>query len=166
MKLRDLELKDAPLMLEWMHDNEVVEKLRGRFQEKTIEDAENFIRAAKDKKHNIHLAICSDDDEYMGTVSLKSIQNRRAEFAITVRRIAMGKGYSWWGMRNIIKLAFEQYGLDSVYWCVARENIRAVRFYDKHNFRETLDIPDNILSSYKNIPDLKWYSVLTGELID
>ena len=36
MYLRDLEEKDAPLMLEWMHDESVVEKLRGRFSEKTI----------------------------------------------------------------------------------------------------------------------------------
>lgn len=36
MRLRDLELKDAPFMLEWMHDENVVEKLRGKFKEKTI----------------------------------------------------------------------------------------------------------------------------------
>ena len=44
MRLRDLELKDAPLMLEWMHDENVVEKLRGKFKEKTIEDCKSFIK--------------------------------------------------------------------------------------------------------------------------
>lgn len=34
MRLRNLELKDAPFMLEWMHDESVVENLRGRFSEK------------------------------------------------------------------------------------------------------------------------------------
>lgn len=91
MRLRDLELKDAPLMLEWMHDESVVEKLRGKFAEKTIEDCEAFIRASEDKEHDIHLAI-SDGNEYMGTVSLKSIdrENNSVEFAITVRKICYG----------------------------------------------------------------------------
>ena len=36
MKLRKLELKDAPLMLEWMHDETVVEDLHTDFASKTI----------------------------------------------------------------------------------------------------------------------------------
>ncbi len=168
MRLRDLELKDAPLMLEWMHDENVVEKLRGNFKEKTLEDAEKFILASMNKKENIHLAIVSDEDEYMGTVSLKSIDrsNNSAEFAITVRKIAMGRGYSWWGMEEIIRLAFEKYGLENVYWCVSRANDRAVRFYDKHNFHEAVDISRNILARYEEMNDLKWYSVLKGDILD
>ena len=38
MHLRRLELKDAPLMLEWMHDTSVVGLLRTNFASKTIED--------------------------------------------------------------------------------------------------------------------------------
>lgn len=168
MRLRDLELKDAPLMLEWMHDESVVEKLRGNFKEKTLEDAEKFILASANKKEDIHLAIVSDEDEYMGTVSLKSIDrsNNSAEFAITVRKTAMGRGYSWWGMEEIIRLAFEEYGLENVYWCVSRANDRAVRFYDKHNFHEAVDISRNILARYEGMDDLKWYSVLKGDILD
>lgn len=168
MRLRDLELKDAPLMLEWMHDESVVEKLRGNFREKTIGDCENFINASRNKERDIHLAIVNDENEYMGTVSLKSIDrvNNSAEFAITVRKAAMGRGYSWYGMEEIIRLAFEEYGLESVYWCVSRENDRAVRFYDKHNFHEALDIPAAILSRYTGMKDLKWYSVLKGDIFE
>ena len=168
MRLRDLELKDAPLMLEWMHDESVVEKLRGNFKEKTLADAEKFILVSANKKNNIHLAIVSDEDEYMGTVSLKSIDrsNNSAEFAITVRKSAMGRGYSWWGMEEIIRLAFEEYGLENVYWCVSKKNERAVRFYDKHNFHEAVDISSNILTRYKDVEDLKWYSVLKGDVLD
>ena len=98
MRLRELELKDAPLMLEWMHDESVVGKLKGNFLEKTLADAESFILASANKEENIHLAIVSDEDEYMGTVSLKNVENGSAEFAITVRKSAMGRGYSWYGM--------------------------------------------------------------------
>ena len=168
MKLRDLKLKDAPLMLEWMHDKSVVEKLRGNFAEKTIEDCEAFIKAAEKKEKDIHLAIVSDEDEYMGTVSLKNIDrsNCSAEFGISIRKSAMGRGYSWWGMEEILGLAFSVYGLESVYWCVSRENNRAVRFYDKHNFHEVVDISSEILARYEGVKNLKWYSVLKGDLLD
>ena len=36
MKLRKLMAKDAELMLEWMHDDDVVEKLGTNFKEKTL----------------------------------------------------------------------------------------------------------------------------------
>ena len=84
----------------------------------------------------------------------------------TVRKSAMGRGYSWYGMEEIIRLAFEEYGLESVYWCVSRENERAVRFYDKHNFHEAYDILDPVLSRYEGMNNLKWYSVLKGDVLD
>ena len=166
MILRDLERKDAPFMLEWMHDESVVKHLRTNFIEKTLVDAESFILASANKEKNIHLAIVSDEDEYMGTVSLKNVEDRSAELSIVARRCAMTRGYAWYGMEEIIRLAFEEFGLESVYWCVSRENERAVRFYDKHNFHEALDIPSSVLERYKGMNNLKWYSVLKGDVLD
>lgn len=165
MRLRKLELKDAPLMLEWMHDESVVKNLKDDFRTKTIEDCEKFIKKSENKETDMHLAIVSDEDEYMGTVSLKDIdrENKSTEFAITVRTCAMRRGYAWYAMKEIIKYAFEQYGLERVYWCVSKDNNRAVRFYDKYNFHETFDIPNFILERYKSINNLKWYSVLKGD---
>lgn len=164
MYLRELKIEDAPLMLAWMHDESVVGKLRGNFASKTIEDCKAFI-ASSISESNIHLAIASDSDEYMGTVSLKNIEDGSTEFAITVRKEAMSKGYSWFGMEAIIDKAFNELNLESVYWCVSRENERAVRFYDKHNFHEVIDIPEKVLARYKGIGNLKWYSVLKGDEI-
>ena len=161
--MRRLELKDAPLMLAWMHDKKVTEKLRADFSSKTIQDAEDYIKNSWEETGSINLAIASDEDEYMGTVSLKHIENGSAEFAITVRTKAMGRGYSWFGMECMIEKAFTEYGLESVYWCVAKDNVRAVRFYDKHNFHEAFDIPPTILDRYENKNNLKWYSVLKGD---
>ena len=168
MKLRELEKKDAPLMLEWMHDESVVGKLKGNFIDKTLADAEAFILASANKDENIHFAIVSDEDEYMGTASIKEInrENNNAELSIVVRSCAMGRGYSWWGLEETIRLSFEQYGLESVYWCVSREDKRAIRFYDKHNFHETVDVPSYVLERYEGMNNLKWYSVLKGDVLD
>lgn len=168
MHLRTLELRDASKMLEWMHDDTVTHDLYTNFSTKTLKDAEEFINASKNDKQNINLAIASDQNEYMGTVSLKHIdyENGTAEFAITVCRDAMGHGYSWFGMKEIINKAFEELNLNCVYWCVSRKNLRAVRFYDKHNFHEVFDISEKILERYQGIDDLKWYSFLKGDRFD
>ena len=78
----------------------------------------------------------------------------------------MGRGFSWYGMEEIIRKAFDEYGLKSVYWCVSKNNKRAVRFYDKHNFHEVIDVSSKILERYKDVDDLKWYSVLKGDVLD
>lgn len=149
-------------MLAWMHDEDVVGKLRGDFASKTLEDCCRFIESSISAT-DIHLAIASDTDEYMGTVSLKHIQEGSAEFAITVRAEAMGRGYSWFGMEAILDKAFNELNLESVYWCVSRKNERAVRFYDKHNFHEVVDVPQTVLDRYAGMKELKWYSVLKGD---
>lgn len=135
MKLRKLKRKDAPLMFEWMHDPIVVENLQTDFASKTIEDCMTFIDASQNDKENIHIAIVDDDDEYMGTVSLKHVTAFEAEFAIVVRRPAMGKGYSKYGMDEIIRHGFGDLGLESIYWYVSPENKRALHFYDKNGYQ-------------------------------
>lgn len=135
MKLRQLELKDAPLMLEWMHDPSVVEYMQADFAGKTLEDCEAFIKSAQNMSESMHLAIADDNDEYQGTVSLKDIRDGSAEFAITIRSSAMGRGISRYAMKEIIRTGFDELRLQRIYWCVDPANKRAVRFYDKNGFR-------------------------------
>lgn len=163
MFLRKLEIEDAPLMLEWMHDKTVTQYLRTGFASMTVADAESFIRMSWDSIDDIHLAIASDEGVYMGTVSLKNINQKMAEFAIAVRSDAMRRGYAWFGMDSILRMAFEEMGLECVYWCVSRENARAIRFYDKHHFHEIVDVPKTVLDRYHGEDNLKWYSVLKGD---
>jgi len=164
MNLRKLEIKDAPLMLEWMHDFSVVENMHSNFASKTIKDCEEFIKNSFSIE-NIHFAVVSDQNEYMGTVSLKHIDriNSTAEFAITIRKIAMGCGYAWFGMHEILKYGFEKEKLNSIYWCVSKDNARACRFYDKHHFKEMFDVRNDVLEHYKEIENLKWYVVNSSD---
>jgi len=165
MYLRNLKIEDAPLMLEWMHDEDITQYLSSKFITKSLKDCEDFISNSIDTSTSLHMAIASDEDVYMGTVSLKHIDKKKgnAEFAITVRKSSIGKGYSWFGTVEIIKIAFEELGLNSVYWCVSTKNERACRFYDKHGFHEALDISNEILARYEGVEHLKWYSVLIGD---
>lgn len=138
--LRKLKKSDASLMLEWMHDEDVVHFMKADFQHKTLGDCEEFIESAQDDRNNLHLAAVDDNDTYMGTVSLKNIDHGSAEFAITMRKVAMGKGYAAEAMKQIIDKGFNELGLEYIYWCVNPANKRAIRFYDKNGYqRVTLD---------------------------
>ncbi len=147
MKLRKLRLADAGAMLEWMHDIEVVKEMQANFMQKDISDCEAFILHSLEDKQNLHLAICNADDKYLGTVSLKNINYERkdAEFAITVSRDAMGKGYSSYAMKEILKMGFHEMKLQSIYWYVSRENKRAIRFYDKNGYQRMIKTDEDYI---------------------
>ena len=160
MKLRKLQAEDALFMLEWMHDDSVVHDLKTNFAVKTLEDCISFIKMAQVTKENLHLAIVDDNDTYMGTVSLKHITKISAEFGITVRKCAMGKGFSKFAMQHIIEIGFKRLGLQKIYWCVAPENQRAVRFYDKNKYGRCL-APVEAQNCYtaEEITHFIWYAV-------
>lgn len=159
MKLRKLELKDAAYMLEWMHDPSVVEYMGTNFAEKTIDDCRKFIEASQICTDTLNLAVTDDEDNYMGTVSLKHIdrEKKTAEFAITVSAAAMGKGYSKYGMRTILEKGIRELLLEKIYWCVSAENLRAVRFYDKSGYMRTEEVPRHIKMPYDKKEKLLWY---------
>ncbi len=150
MRLRKLLPADAPLMLQWMHDKSVVSHLGTNFAEKTLADCERFIADSQDDPKNLHMAIADDSDVYMGTVSLKHLdfEAGNAEFAITVRAEAMGRGFSRFGMQQILNIGIDELHLHAIYWCVSTENKRAVRFYDKCGYSHTETVPQSILSCY------------------
>lgn len=161
MKLRKLEQKDAPFMLEWMHDKSVIQNMQANFESKTLDDCAIFIEESYNDTKNLHLAIVDDADTYMGTVSLKHIQDGSAEFAIAVRKVAMGKGYSSYAMAEIIRIGLEEIKLNQIYWCVSTENKRAVRFYDKNGYQRTEAEELNVLKSYSvdKVKCFLWYVV-------
>ena len=160
MNIRKLRTGDAPLMLEWMHDDFVVHDMKTNFASKTLEDCISFINDAQVAKDSLHMAVTDDNDIYMGTVSLKHIKNSSAEFAITVRKCAMGKGYSQYGMRHIIETGFGQIGLEKIYWCVSPVNQRAVRFYDKNGYKR-VSFPTEAKEFYaeEELQCFIWYEV-------
>lgn len=160
MKLRKLKYKDAALMLSWMHDSSITKYMQTNFATKTLLDCEKFIESAQKNSDNLHMAIINDDDIYMGTVSLKHITKSDAEFAITVSKEAMGKGYSKFGMQEIIQIGFRKMGLKKIYWCVSPKNKRAVRFYEKNGYQRIKgELPPRISKEYspKQIKNYIWY---------
>lgn len=167
MKLRNLIMEDAIFMLEWMHDFSVVKDLNADFVNKDIRDCVSFIKEANSSVKDKHLAIVDENDEYMGTVSLKNITTENAEFAIVLRKKAMSKGYSQYAMNEIIHIGLKEMKLKEIYWCVSEKNIRAVKFYEKQGYarvnitkeKSYSTIIENNTYTEKQIRDYIWYLV-------
>lgn len=135
----------------------------------TREDARHFICTAEvepiDGK-DIHYAIADDNGDYLGTISLKSVDlvSSNAEYAINLRKCAQGKGIAAWATKEILRIAFEEFGFHRVYLNVLSDNQKAIRLYEKCGFVYEGTFRNHLLlrGEYKS---LRWYSMLKEEYI-
>lgn len=164
INLRRLKLEDAPLMLEWMKDPDIYSTMQYNPDNISLESVEAFIRHSQEDEQSLHLAIVSENDEYQGTVSLKNIdrKNKNAEFAIAVRKSAMGRGISKQAFGKILRIAFEELNLNKVYLYVRTDNVRAIKFYEKCKLREEGCFLQHMCVREKYY-DVKWYAILKDE---
>ncbi len=167
--LRELQEKDAPLMLEWMQDYDVQKCFKRNMLTASLDDAIYFCRTAMipielNGGENLHFAIVDETDEYLGTISLKNIDivNWTAEYAIAMRKKAHGKGIGFAATGLILKKAFKEIGLHRVYLSVFANNQSAIRLYERAGFKFEGEFRQHIKvgNSYIN---WKWYGILDSE---
>ena len=165
-RLRELKIKDCENMLEWMHDPQVNCFYTDIVRRATKESVIAFIKAAvMQKKAGItyHYAIVNNNDEYIGTISLKNIEKiKGAEYAISKRRTFQGKGIATLATKEILRVAFVELGLNRVYLNVLSDNLHANRFYEKNRFRYEGESLDCIMIG-GGVKSLKWYAMLRNE---
>lgn len=166
IKLRELKTDDAKGMLEWMHDSDIQMGLQKGFMNYTLEDALKFIKSANIPDEicggtSIHYAISGEDDEYLGTISLKNIDtnNNNAEFAIVTRKKVQGKGVATAAIGLVLKKAFYEFNLHRVYLSVLSDNTRAIKVYERCGFECEGTLREHIFKNGKYI-DWKMYGVL------
>lgn len=164
MKIRKLEPKDVDGLLEWMRDPDIYPYFHADFLNMEKEDVLKFIENSKNTTKDYHVAVVNDNDEYLGTVSLKNIDRvvGKAEYAISFCKKAHGTGASMFGTQQILKIAFDELNLNRVYLNVLSENIRANKFYQKCGFIYEGEFKEDI-EIHGVIRDLKWYRMLKKE---
>ena len=113
--LRALRDEDVDGMLEWMHDPEIAKLFSQDFLSVDKRKALAFIESSHNASDSMHFAISGDDDEYLGTVSLKGIGDvaGAAEYAIATRRHAHGTGIAMKATFDLLRIAFERLRLES-----------------------------------------------------
>ncbi|MBQ6272852.1 MAG: GNAT family N-acetyltransferase [Oscillospiraceae bacterium] len=162
--LRPLEQRDAPFMLEWMRDPSIACYFRFDAASMTEEKCRAFIESASRDPSSRHYAIADENDEYLGTISLKNIANGSAEYAISTRKCTHGSGAALQATRDILRISFDELGLETVYLNVLAENLRANAFYRKAGFRFTHS-EENALELRGERKALNWYEISRTDLI-
>lgn len=152
-------------MLEWMHDSEINCNFQADFASSTIESVVSFINNSFSDE-NQNFAFVDEQDEYLGTISLKHIsrKNSNAEYAIVTRKRAQGTGAAMRATQELLQYAFEELKLHKVYLNVLEENIRAQRLYEKCGFvceGRAVDLV-KIKGEYRT---LKWYGIIDSRSI-
>lgn len=166
MQLRNLDSADAEGMYAWLSDDKVTSGLNGEYKDCLIQDAKKFIFESEHTPNEVHKAIVTDENDYVGTVSLRFINDpeETAELAIVVRSDFFGKGYAWFGVVSMLKYAFDSLKLHSVYWRVKSDNERAIRFFQKHGFNNPdMDIPEIITRRHQCEKNLVWFVAINGD---
>lgn len=163
--IRPLKQDDLIPMMEWMKDKNVTSNLQADFANMTEEKVRSFIDNSQTDE-NVHFAIVDENDEYMGTISLKNIDNKskNAEYAIVTRSVAHGKGYAKMATGDILRYAFENLELEKVYLYVSVNNIAANKFYQKCGFIEEGVFRKHLLID-GCLTDIRWYSMLKEDFI-
>lgn len=156
--LRPLRSEDAPLMLEWMQDPSIACFFRFDASTMTEEKCRSFIASANLDPDSHHYAIANEQDSYLGTISLKNIRDGRAEYAISTRKCVHGTGAAMQATREVLRIAFDELGLNTVYLNVLTENLRANAFYRKAGFQYT-HTEQNALEIRGTKKDLNWYEI-------
>lgn len=158
--LRKLQLKDVPLMLEWMHDEEAKHIFQNNFAEIDDVAAKKFVENSF-REDQQHFAIVDDqDDEYLGTISLKNIdlKNKNAEYAISTRKKARGTGANQKATKSLLKYGFDKLQLHRIYLNVLSSNKRAISFYKKCGFIYEGKFKDHLFIDDR-YQDLEWYAI-------
>ena len=144
--LRKLQLKDVPLMLEWMHDEEAKHIFQNNFAEIDDVAAKKFVE--------------NSFSEYLGTISLKNIdlKNKNAEYAISTRKKARGTGANQKATESLLKYGFDKLQLHRIYVNVLSSNKRAISFYKKCGFIYEGKFKDHLFIDDR-YQDLEWYAI-------
>jgi len=158
--LRRLQEKDAPFMLEWMQDDTITSGFQRPFHQATQETVLDFIKNSFSEESQ-HFAFVNEQDEYLGTISLKHIShlNDKAEYAIVARKCAQSTGAAHRATEELFQYAITALGLHKIYLSVLAENSRAQKFYEKCGFqREGCEVDAvKINGSYH---DHIWYGII------
>ena len=106
----------------------------------------------------------NENNEYLGTVSLRIVGDGVAEFAIVMHSDAIGKGISQYAMRDMIKHGFTELGLNLILWCVDSNNSRAIHFYDSQGYQRFIlskELKNLIRKRYseEEVINYDWYAI-------
>ena len=138
VRLRAIERADIPFFVKWLNDPEVLQFLDLYKPLSTAAEERWFERQLDDAKNTV-FAIETAASVHIGNVGLHSIdwKNGNSELGIVIGEKAYwGLGYGTDAINTVLRFAFEEMNLHSVYLRVYEFNERGIRTYAKCGFHE------------------------------
>lgn len=136
--LRALERADAPTILPWVNDQQVIQHLL-MYKPMNLAAEEAFIDAVNRSDHDVAFGIVkAGSEELIGVTGLHRVdtKNRHAMFGIFIGAAAhRGKGYGTETTALVVRYAFDTLNLNRVWLHVYEDNKGAIRAYEKVGFR-------------------------------
>lgn len=164
MVLRKLLNKDAPFMFEWMKDEKINCFFRFDPEQVTMGSVLDFIKNSENMVNSYHFAVADDEDNYLGTVSLKNVDtiSKNGEYAIAIRTCAQSIGVGKFATVQILSFAFKELNLERVYLNVLSDNEHAVLFYTKFGFTYEGEFYHHV-NLKGELKSLKWFRMMKDE---
>jgi [ribosomal protein S5]-alanine N-acetyltransferase len=137
--LRPLEKEDAPRIVPWFNDQEVIRTML-RYRPLTLREEEEYIEALSRSEDNITLGIVvRENDRLIGATGLHKtdFRNRSTSFGILIgEKDEWGKGYGTEATRLVVGYAFDTLNMNRVWLHVYEYNARGMRSYERVGFKK------------------------------
>lgn len=151
-----------PTYYKWRNDETIAVFDQSEFlRPRSYEEIEDWAQILV----NGHTYIASVDGVYIGTIALMKVdeRNRHAELAIVIgEKDYWSKGYGSQMMHTLLEYGFEGLNLDRLYLHVFSFNERAIKFYEKFNFKHEGTLR-NMLYRNGKYHDLLAYGLMRDE---
>ncbi len=135
--IRKLKQSDLKKLVKF-RNNKIVWKLvgGGGFQKKiTLNDEIKWFRKVNKKKDRLNLAICLNE-KYVGNIYFTDMTKSSAQFHIFIGETSLwGKGIGSKSMILSINFLRTNYDITKIYLKVKKENIPAIKLYEKCGFK-------------------------------
>lgn len=164
INLRDLKISDIDYMREFVENDEISKNFVFTRYPYSKEKMISFIKSSWEDKKNVHYAITDENDNYIGTVSLKNINyiDKNAEYAIVIRKKYWGQKIALKATDKILFYGFNTLNLEKIYLNVLSNNVRAINFYEKYGFKKEGVFKNHIYYFGKYV-DMIWYAFFKND---
>jgi RimJ/RimL family protein N-acetyltransferase len=153
VRIRPLQELDASVSYRWRNNPDVWRYTGNKPDTNVTYEIElNWLRDALKRQNEKRFAICIGDDErYIGNVQLTDINEKTAQLHIFIGEIdCHGMGFGTSATQLLLKYAFSILGLESVYLFVNKNNIGAVKSYEKCGFVQVKEAGEIIKMEISN----------------
>lgn len=136
-KIRLLEMKDLDNIMSWINNKSIVGEF-ANIKPMSMESERKFLEQIIASKTDRIYAIETENGAYIGNIGIHQIDWKAGigRLAIIIGNSAYhGKGYGQSAIRQIIRIAFEEYSLNKIWLMIKEDNQKGQHLYKKCGFK-------------------------------